>query len=122
MGSILLRTIEINSASTEADLGLASPELDRFDWMALRDLSKSYNDLEPIEARAKTGVVMAERLVHLGLIETGPCSAAYAEQGFRTGYRLTLLGWLILERVGLVSRYKPVPSSHLKKGGYLRRS
>ena len=89
------------AVATKADNPLYDTPLDRFDWMALRDLAKSQNDFEPIEARAKTGDVMAERLVCIGLAEVGPCSAFYAEKGFRSGYRDTT--WLLRHGTGRIS-------------------
>jgi hypothetical protein len=80
------------------DQFLENQTLDRYDWIALRDLAKSLNDFEPIEARAKTGDVLAERLVHMGLVETGPCAVRFAARGFRTGYRLTQLGWYVMDQ------------------------
>ena len=91
------------------DHNLGNEALDRFDWMALRDLAKSLNDFEPIEARAKTGDALAERLVQIGLVETGPCSARYAARGFRSGYRLTPRGWYVLERGQVPSRRGKLP-------------
>lgn len=77
---------------------LQNERLDRYDWIALRDLAKSLNDFEPIEARAKAGDVLAERLVHMGLVERGPCAPRFSATGFRTGYRLTQLGWYVMDR------------------------
>ena len=77
---------------------LQNETLDRYDWIALRDMAKSLNDFEPIEARAKTGDVLAERLVHMGLVERGPCAVHFSSTGFRTGYRLTQLGWYVMDR------------------------
>lgn len=72
--------------------------LSNFDWIALKDIAKSQQDFEPVEARAIAGLVLSERLVDRGLVEKGPCHPDYVSRGFPTGYRVTTLGWGILQR------------------------
>jgi hypothetical protein len=83
---------------TEPAATTNSDTLDRAEWAALLDLSGSRNHFEPIAARRRTGDLMADRLVRMGLAETGPCSPPFAARGYRTGYRLTQLGWYVLDR------------------------
>ncbi len=69
---------------------------------ALRTLANSSSDFEPLAARPGVGQALAEQLIALGLVESGPCKPRYADYG--TGYRLTKAGWEALDENGPFKR------------------
>ncbi len=79
----------------EALLGLP---LDSAEWRGLLKLVDAMDLLEPLAKRPGLGPVIAERLVRLGLTESGPPCPAYAARGFTVGYRLSALGDQIVQR------------------------
>jgi hypothetical protein len=61
-----------------------------------RQLAKSFSHFEPLARRVRLGPIIADRLVSMGLAEIGPAEPPYVKCG--DGYRLTKLGWKVLDR------------------------
>lgn len=72
--------------------------LDAHEWRGLQELAKALGDFEPLAKRVRLGQVVVDRLVGLGLAEAGPPPKPYLARGFDIGYRLTELGWKVLDR------------------------
>jgi hypothetical protein len=71
--------------------------LDANEWRGLQELANALSDFEPLAKRGNLGKVVAERVVKLGLAEKGSMPR-YAAIGMAEGYRLTDLGWKVLDR------------------------
>ena len=82
----------MNTPSDLADLDLTGQE-----WRALSKLADSLIQFEPLAKRPGVGPTTAERLVVLGLAESGPTGSAFQARGMPLGYRLTQFGWRALE-------------------------
>lgn len=77
---------------------LANEALSAHQWRGLKDLASALSDMEPLAKRGNLGEVVAEQLVALGLAERGPCIERYAAIGYDIGYRVSELGWKVLDR------------------------
>ena len=67
-------------------------------WTALRSFSNSINAFEPLAKRGRgVGPKTAEWLLERGLIETGE-NPRYSYSGFGACYRVSELGWRVLDR------------------------
>lgn len=77
---------------------LANTALDANEWRGVGQLANALHDLEPLAKRGNLGEVVAERLVQMELAESGPTSDRYQSIGMRKGYRLTDLGWKVMDR------------------------
>ena len=84
---------------TDVDRFLAEHRLNAHQRRGLRKLSNAIFDFEPLDKRGNLGATVADQLVLLGLAETGPCSAKHLAIGYKIGYRLTELGWRVVERL-----------------------
>lgn len=83
---------------TDDEAYLANVDLNAHEWRGVGQLANAISEFEPLAKRSKLGEIVAERLVNMGLAEKGPCSDRYASIGYSTGYRLSQLGWKILDR------------------------
>lgn len=72
--------------------------LDPHEWRGVQQLSNAMSDFEPLAKRARLGSVVADRLVALTLAEKGDATERYVGIGYEQGYRLSDLGWAILDR------------------------
>lgn len=77
---------------------LATMVLDPHEWRGLQQLSNAMSDFEPLARRARLGPLVADRLVALTLAEKGEVTERYVGIGYETGYRLSELGWAMLDR------------------------
>lgn len=77
---------------------LDSISLNANEWRGVNELANAQSDLEPLAKRSNLGQTIADRLVAIGLAEEGPVNTRYAAIGYKTGYRLTDLGWKVRER------------------------
>lgn len=65
---------------------------------ALKTLSIAEDRFEPLALRSHVSQEVADELVALGLVESGPCFQRYRVWGHMTGYRLTGTGRTALGR------------------------
>jgi len=86
---------------------LATIDLTPHQWRGLRDLASAGGDMEPLAKRANLGKVVADQLVELGLAERGRSTERYAAIGLDVGYRLSDLGWKVIERGRYAKRDRP---------------
>src|SRR5258705_2336148 len=77
---------------------LTNTTLDAREWRGVLVLANALMALEPLAERGKLGQKVADRLVVMGLAESGPCSARYDSKHYSIGYRLTDLGRQVKER------------------------
>jgi len=77
---------------------LESVELDVHEWRGVRQLAEAIDDFEPLAKRGNLGKVVADRLVERRVAEKGEAPPAYKARGMSIGYRLTTLGWKLLDR------------------------
>lgn len=82
----------------EEEWFLAETALDAHEWRGVGQLANALNIMEPLAKRGNLGEVVADRLVSLGLAEKGRSSDRYFAIGMTVGYRLTQLGWRVLDR------------------------
>lgn len=73
-------------------------KLDHNEWRGVLQLSNAMSEFEPLAKRARLGAIVAEWLVAMALAETGEVGERYIGLGYQEGYRLTELGWAVLER------------------------
>ncbi|WP_139202675.1 hypothetical protein [Rhodopseudomonas pseudopalustris] len=82
----------------EEKVFLAETALDAHEWRGVGQLANAIDIFEPLAKRGNLGEVVADRLVSLGLAEKGRSSDRYFAIGMKVGYRLSPLGWKILDR------------------------
>ena len=61
-------------------------------WTALGKLADSGILFEPLAKRPGVGPKTVDRLIELGLVESGDPGPAWRQRGSQIGYRLTTLG------------------------------
>jgi hypothetical protein len=88
---------------TDDEEFVAHNALNANEWRGVNQLANALSIMEPLAKRGNLGEVVADRLVSLGLAEKGRSSDRYFAIGMAVGYRLTPLGWKILDR----GRYPP---------------
>ncbi|WP_299006080.1 hypothetical protein [uncultured Caulobacter sp.] len=74
-------------ASALADLQLTGQQ-----WTALGKLTDSGTLFEPLAKRPGIGPKTVDRLMELGLVESGDPGPVWRQRGSQIGYRLTALG------------------------------
>lgn len=72
--------------------------LDHNELRGLQQLSNAMSEFEPLAKRARLGPVIADRLVAMKLAEKGEVSERYIGIGYEVGYKLSELGWAVLDR------------------------
>lgn len=77
---------------------LATISLDALEWRGILELANAIDEFEPLAKRGNLGETVANRLVSIGLAETGLATSRYGSIGLASGYRLTALGWRVKER------------------------
>lgn len=82
---------------SQVDADLADLQLTGQPWTALAKLADALGEFEPLNKCPGVGPKTVERLIALGLVETGPSTPAFQARGMRVGYRLTDLGRRALE-------------------------
>ena len=72
--------------------------LDHNELRGLQQLSNATSEFEPLAKRARLGPVIADRLVAMKLAGKGEVSERYFGIGYEVGYKLSELGWAVLDR------------------------
>lgn len=72
--------------------------LSALEWNGTKKLGVAINDFMPLAKFYGLGETTAERLVSIGIAEKGTPPRQYASRGYTVGYKLSTLGWAILDR------------------------
>lgn len=92
---------------SDEEYALATLTLTSQQWNALRAMEKTVTDFEPLENLPGVGPLLASQLEELGLVEAGALRDRYKEIGLSHGYKVTNLGWRIVERGRFPRRLRP---------------
>jgi hypothetical protein len=84
--------------SEDEEYFLANTALDGHEWRGLGQLANALSIFEPLAKRGSLDEVVADRLVSKGLAEKGRSSDRYFDIGMKVGYRLSALGWKVMDR------------------------
>lgn len=86
---------------------LATVTLTAQQWNALRAMERTVTDFEPLENLPGVGRALVSQLEQLGLVEGGRLRERYTSIGLTQGYKVTDLGWRVVERGRFPRRPRP---------------